>query len=50
VIIEDRLAARVAQPLDQLADPLTGQLWIIAKQPMDLVPDGSSFDGLGAKR
>ena len=38
VVIDDRLAAREAQRLDQLADPLTpGSFGSLAQQPMDLV-------------
>jgi hypothetical protein len=37
IVVQDRLGARVAERLDQLPDPLTGQLGILAQQPVDLV-------------
>jgi len=37
VVIDDRLAAPIAQRLDQLADPDTGQLRLVVQQPMDLL-------------
>jgi hypothetical protein len=37
VVVNDRLAARIAQRLDQLAHPLPRQLGLLPEQPMDLV-------------
>jgi hypothetical protein len=37
VVVEDRLCARIAQRLDQLADPLAGKLRIGLQQAVDLV-------------
>jgi hypothetical protein len=49
IVINDRLASRAAQRRQQLAHAHPRQLGVLAQQPVDLILNGSSTRGCGAR-